>query len=196
MVHSSNSTIVHARCSSCSVLRTVSVYCIAALSNWSLFLVPFRDPASVGGIIHSFYQAKQKTFAQIVEIPLRSIVDVAMVSARESLNTFANFEVNWVSRPFRIVTTADCYSGPVESEASKFDTTASGNESILTFVGYEAICRLRHLLVLACESWAVRDGAALGLPAVEMLSCAPTAAQRYLDEVYKAMTGPLRTQVI
>lgn len=71
-----------------------------------------------------------------------------------------------------------------------------GEQHQFILVGFEDICRLKHFLVLACESWAIRTGGTFGGPAKELLSCSPVAAQRYLAEVFEAMTGPLRSQVL
>lgn len=157
--------------------------------------MPLRDTSFFGKIVRGLYKDKQTTSAQIVEIPLGSIVDVAMVTARENLNTFATPEANWVSRPFRVVTTAACESQTIGTSTARHGWSAPGEERTLTFVGFEPICRLRHLLVLARESWAMRTGATLGGPNAEMPPCVPAAAQRYLTEVYGAMAGCLRKHV-
>ncbi|CBJ31451.1 hypothetical protein Esi_0256_0037 [Ectocarpus siliculosus] len=104
-----------------------------------------------------------------------------------------------VSRPFRITAAkklAHCESA-VGSAADKGpETSASGADEHrhILLVGFEDICRLRHFLVVACESWAIRNG--VGTRAKELLSCAPVAAQRYLAGVLEVMTGPLRDQVL
>lgn len=150
----------------------------------------------MGGIAHGFHhQGQQNSSARIIEIPLSSILDVAMVSARENVNIFASFEANWVSRPFRVVTTASCHRETLGANDTRLDTFVCGDKHVLTFVAFEAICRLRYFLVLARESWAIRTAAAVNGAATEMLSCTPTAAQRYLVEVYEAMKGPLCNQV-
>lgn len=176
-----------------------SVHCLGALSNWSLFLIPLRDPSFIAGVLHGFKKAKQNISDRIVEVPLSSIVDVAMVTGREHLNTFRSFEANSVSRPFRVVTT----KAPGGSETAgravnrQLQSEACGIEEHhhMLLVGFEDICRLRHFLVLACESWAIRSGGTHAGPTKEMLPCAPVAAQRYISGVFEAMTGPLRNQV-
>ncbi|CAM9709394.1 unnamed protein product [Ectocarpus fasciculatus] len=173
-------------------------HCLAALSNWSLFLVPLRDPSFIGGALHGFKKGKKHFSDRIVEVPLGSIVDVAPVGGREHLKTFRTVQANMVSRPFRITAAknlAHCESAG-ESAADKGpETSAFGADEYrhILLVGFEDICRLRHFLVVACESWAIRSG--VETPAKELLSCAPVAAQRYLAGVLEVMTGPLRDQV-
>lgn len=166
---------------------------MAAISNWSLFIVPLRGPSLVGALVHGLHHGQQNRAARIIEIPLSSIIDIAMVSAREKLSTFASFEANVVARPFRLVTTA-CIRETLGTADVKPGRTVVGDERILTFVGFEAIGRLKHFLMRSRESWAVRT-AAVGVPTAEMVSCAPLAAHRYLRAVYEAMTGGFRNQV-
>ncbi|CAN0148575.1 unnamed protein product, partial [Scytosiphon promiscuus] len=174
------------------------VHCLAAVSDRSLFLVPLRDPSFIGGVFHGFQKAKHAP-DQIVQVPLHSILDVAIFSGREHLKTFRNVKANSVSRPFRIVTTREpesCKAGRSTSDTQLSTRTASGlDEYQILLVGFEDICRLRHILVLACESWAVRIGSAVGAPPEEMLSCVPVAAQQYLAEVFETISGPLRNKV-
>lgn len=181
--------------------ETPTVLCLGALSNWSLFLIPLRDPSFIGGMLHGFKKAKQDISDRIVEIPLRSIIDITLVSGRERLKTFRSFQANSVSRPFRLVTTkapSDYDMAVPAATATLESKTTLGVEEQHQFllVGFEDISRLRHFLVLACESWAVRTGGTFGGPAKELLSCSPVAAQRYLAGVFEAMTGPLRNQVL
>eukprot|EP00903_Cladosiphon_okamuranus_P007057 g6860.t1 len=177
------------------------VLCLGALSNWSLFLIPLRDPSFIGGMLHGFKKAKQNISDRIVEIPLRSVVDVALVSGRERLQTFRSFQANSVSRPFRVVTTKKLTPDgetavPGAAATRQCATTLDeGERHNFLLVGFEDVSRLRHFLVLACESWAIRTGGAFGGPATELLSCSPVAAQRYLAGVFEAMTGSLRNQV-
>lgn len=152
-------------------------------------------------MLHGFKKAKQNISDRIVEIPLRSIIDVTLVSGRERLQTFKSFEANSASRPFRIITTkapSDCEVVVPAATATVESKTAFGAEEQHQFllVGFEDICRLRHFLVLSCESWAIRAGGTSGGPAKELLSCSPAAAQRYLAGVFEAMTGTLRNQVL
>ncbi|CAN0464725.1 unnamed protein product [Ectocarpus sp. 12 AP-2014] len=103
-----------------------------------------------------------------------------------------------VSRPFRVTAVnklAHCVSAVGSAAEKGPETNASGVDEHrhILLVGFEDICRLRHFLVVACESWAIRNG--VGTPAKELLSCAPVAAQRYLAGVLEVMTGPLRDQV-
>lgn len=163
-------------------------------------------------MLHGFKKAKQNISDRIVEIPLRSIVDVALVSGRERLKTFRSFEANSVSRPFRVVATKSAppdrgsnTAAPAATDATREGGTMfqeeeeeEGEQEELhhfLLVGFEDVSRLRHFLVLACESWAIRTGGAFGSPAEELLSCSPVAAQRYLAGVFEAMTGSLRNQV-
>lgn len=166
-----------------------------------MFLIPLRDPSFIGGMLHGFKKAKQNISDRIVEIPLRSIIDVRLVSGRKRLKTFRSFQANSVSRPFRVVTSkalSVCEMAVPAATAHLEGTTVFGvgEHHQLLLVGFEDICRLRHFLVLACESWAVRTGDTFGGPAKELLSCSSMAAQRYLAGVFEAMTGPLRTQVL
>lgn len=132
--------------------------------------------------------------SSIVEIPFSSIQDVYMVSARENVNIFARFEANSVSRPFRIVTAASHRERL--AAISKNGKTIAAEDKVLTFVGFEAISRLRHFLLVARESWAIRTTATVdGGPIASMATCTVAAAQRYLAEAHQAMTGPLRNQV-
>ena len=152
-------------------------------------------------MLHGF-KAKQDISERIVEIPLRTIIDVTLVSGRERLRTFRSTQANSVSRPFRIVTT----KAPPDYEKNIVPAATATLESNNTFrveeqhqlllVGFEDVSRLRHFLVLACESWAIRTGGTFGGPAKELLSCSPVDAQRYLAGVFEAMTGPLRNQVL
>lgn len=182
-----------------------TVLCLGALSNWSLFLIPLRDPSFIGGMLHGFKKAKQNISDRIVEIPLRSIVDVALVSGRERLQTFRSFQANSVSRPFRIATTkklppdgemAVLAAAAARKSGRTFEEEQEEEMQHFLLVGFEDVSRLRHFLVLACESWAIRTGGAFGGPAKELLSCSPVAAQRYLAGVFEAMTGSLRNQVL
>lgn len=168
-------------------------------------------------------QAKQYSCAQIVEVPLSTMLDVRMVNALEDLGTFASNEANWVSRPFRILTAtpSDSDAAPkrgggdenlVKVPGSLAEPTAAqvmaGNysksgvvgkgERVLTLVGFEAISRLRHLLMIARESWAIRTAAAdaVHIPtAVQLLTSTLGAAKTYLAGIHQAMTGCLRNQV-
>eukprot|EP00752_Nemacystus_decipiens_P011260 g10007.t1 len=152
-------------------------------------------------MLHGFKKAKQDISNRIVEIPLRAIIDVTLVSGRERLKTFRSFQANSVSRPFRIVTS----KAPSDEEMATLAATATLESKSNTFgvegqhqvllVGFEDVSRLRHFLVLACESWAVRTGGSFGGPAKELLSCSPVGAQRYLAAVFEAMTGQVRNQV-
>lgn len=102
-----------------------------------------------------------------------------------------------MSRPFRVVTTTASHRETIGSIAVKTGHRAvSADERILTFVGFDDICRLRHSLVMARESWMMRAAETGGGPAPEILSCNPKSAQQYVEGVYRAMTGPLRTQVL
>lgn len=88
-------------------------------------------------------------------------------------------------------------TGPAANR--QLESTTSGvvdEHHHILLVGFEDICRLRHFLVLACESWAIRTGGTLAGPTKEMLPCAPVAALRYISGVFEAMTGPLRNQVL
>lgn len=159
-----------------------------------------RDPSFIGGVFHGFQKAKNAS-NQILQVPLRSIVDIAMFSGREHLKTFQNVHANSVSRPFRIVTTLapeNCKAAGSATDTQHSTKTASGVDKYhrILLVGFEDVCRLRHILVLACESWAVRTGSAVGARPKEMLSCVPVAAQQYLAEVFDAMSGPLRNKVL
>ncbi len=181
------------------VLHPLPVVCLGALSNWSLFLIPLRDPSFVGGLLHGFKKAKKSMSDRILEIPLGSIVDVKVVSGREHLKTFRTEQANSVSRPFRIVTTKDPCDGETAGPAAKtsIERGAFGVDepNHILLVGFEDVCRLQRFLVLACESWAIRAGETLSGPMKELLSCAPMAAHRYLIGVFEAMTGCLRNQV-
>lgn len=155
----------------------------------------------MGGVLHGFKKAKKSVSGRIVEIPLRSIVDVKAIGGREHLKTFRTARANSVSRPFRIVTTKDPRdgeaAGPTATKTSPEPGGAFGVDKHhhVLLVGFEDVCRLQRFLVLACESWAIRAGETLGGPTKELLSCAPVAAQQYLGGVFEAMTGPLRNQV-
>lgn len=152
-------------------------------------------------MLHGFKRAKQNISDRIVEIPLRAIMDVTLVSGRERLKTFRSFQANSVSRPFRIVTTKapSDYERAVPAATPTLEsnnTLGVEEQHQFLLVGFEDISRLRHFLVLACESWAVRTGGTFGGPAKELLSCSPADAQRYLAGVFEAMTGSLRNQVL
>lgn len=152
-------------------------------------------------MLHGFKKAKKNISDRIVEIPLRSIIDVTLVSGRERLKTFRSFQANSVSRPFRIVTTkapCDCELAVPAATDTLESTTAFrvDEQHQYLLVGFEDICRLRHFLVLSCESWAIRSGGTFGGPVNELLSCSPVAAHGYLAGVFEAMTGPLRNQVL
>lgn len=144
---------------------------------------------------------KQNISDRIVEVPLSSIADVTMVTGREHLKTFRSFEANSLSRPFRIVTAKAPCCGEVTGPAAdrQLEPRACGvgedEHHNMLLVGFEDICRLRHFLVLACESWAIRTGRKHAGPTKEILPCAPIAAKRYISGVFQAMTGPLRNQV-
>lgn len=185
------------------------VPCIAALSSWSLFMVPLRAPWSVGGFIADF-RSKQHSAAKIIEVPLSSMLEVGVVSARENLNTFASDEANNWSRPFRIITESavtssekdpliqDLFtsSSPVDGEKDSGNSNFIGKaEPVLTLIGFEVVSRLRHFLVVARESWAIRSTVTSGGSIAQVLTSSRGAAKRYIAGIHEATSGQLRNQV-
>lgn len=169
----------------------LEAHCLAALSNWSLFLLPLRDPRSIWGIVHTL--KKQPSWAGIAEIPLKSMVHVFQVSGRENLHTFASHEANCVSRPFRIITVgATVRSGQFPPPIDLIGGTTL-RERMLTLVGFESISKLRYFVVMARESLAIRTVSVHRI--MRMTASTSVAAKHYLKCVHEAMTGPLQSQV-
>lgn len=142
-------------------------------------------------------QGNQKTSSRIIEVPLGSILHVSMVSARENLDTFASHEDNWVSRPFRLVTcnrseATNSRDDPEVGENGGVGLITRG-ENILTVVAFEAVSRLRYMLVLAREGWSIRTS--VDSITLEMTTSATRTATRYLADIHQAMTGAIRDQV-
>ncbi|CAM9617213.1 unnamed protein product, partial [Sphacelaria rigidula] len=173
-------------------------HCIAALSSWSLFLVPLRAPWSVGGAIAGRLSKQPNTTTKITEVPLSSMLEVGIVSAFENLKTFADHEANSISRPFRVLydTKSDLSTGHIARNGghSHGGSVAKG-EWVLTFVGFEVVCKLRQYLMVARESWAMRSTVAFRGGIVQVLTSAIGAAKRYLSGIHDAMTGQLGNQV-
>lgn len=193
------------------------VHCIAALSSWSLFLVPLRAPWSVGGAIAGRLSKLPNTTTKITEVPLSSMLEVGIVSAFENLKTFADHEANSISRPFRVLCASTTHPASDEDvhnnefiDDTKSDRSTSNKarhdghshsrsvgkgERVLTFVGFEVVCRLRHYLMVARESWAMRSTVAFRGGIVQVLTSAVRAAKRYLSGIHDAITGQLGNQV-
>lgn len=139
------------------------------------------------------------------------MLKVGIVSALENLNTFASHEANNWSRPFRIITelaatgfendprTQDLNTSlPPPIDGAKFSGNSSvvgKGERVLTLVGFELVSKLRHFLVAARESWAIRSTAVSGGAIVQVLTSTLGAAKRYLAGIHEATAGQLRNQV-
>lgn len=145
------------------------------------------------------------------------MLEVGIVSAFENLKTFADHEANSISRPFRVLCTSTThpasdedkhnneFTDDTKSDLSTGHIARNGGHShggsvakgewVLTFVGFEVVCKLRQYLMVARESWAMRSTVAFRGGIVQVLTSAIGAAKRYLSGIHDAMTGQLGNQV-